>query len=89
MVSLVTLEQGSADPKKNQKLAHLIEQARYHNMPAEKIQQILRVDQTKEDFKRYILEVRGPGGSFFVLEVLTSSLSKAKQGINTINRKLQ
>ncbi len=57
-------------------------------MPVDKIQQVLKnADHSKEDLKQYILEVRGPGGSFFVLEVLTSNLAKTKQGINTINRK--
>lgn len=69
------------------KLAHLIDQARQVNMPVEKIQQILRVDCSKEDLKSYVLEIRGPGGSFFVLEVLTSNHSKTKQSISTINKK--
>lgn len=81
-------EQGSADPKKNLKLAQLVDQARQHNVPTDKIQQVLKsIDNSKDDMKPYVLEVRGPGGSFFILEVLTTSLSKTKQGINIINRK--
>ena len=84
------LEQGSADPKQNQKLAHLIEQAHHHNVPAEKIKQILQSsDPAKEDLRNYVFEIRGPGGSFFVCEVVTISHSKSRQSINTINRKLK
>ncbi|KAI9556814.1 hypothetical protein GHT06_016605 [Daphnia sinensis] len=87
-IKAVIKEQGSSDPKQNIKLAHLVEQARQHNVPVEKVQQVLKsAAQSQEDLKQYILEVRGPKGTFFVIEVLSTSYLKAKQGINTINRK--
>ena len=59
-------------------------------MPAEKLKHTLKsAEQSSEDLKPYILEVRGPCGTFFVVEVLTTSYLKARQGINTINRKFQ
>lgn len=58
-------------------------------MPIEKLKHALKNVESTEDLKPYILEVRGPQGTFFVVEVLTTSVLKTKQGINTINRKFQ
>ncbi len=61
-------------------------------MPVEKLKHTLKSaeqEKSTEDLKPYILEVRGPRGTFFVVEVLTASVFKTKQGINTINRKFQ
>lgn len=87
MFWLVT-ERGSADPKTNTELAHVIEQARRHNMPTEKIQQTLKAsDVNKEELKSYLLEVKGPGGSFFLLDILTSNYTKTRQLIAALLKK--
>lgn len=79
---------GSADPKKNLPLAHLLEQARQHNIPADKIQEVLsNSESSKDDLKPYVLEVRGPGGSFFVVEVQTNNITRTKHNVNYINKK--
>lgn len=87
-IQFLCAEHGSADPKQNMKLSHLVDQARHHNVPSEKLKHMLKnADQSTEDLKPYVMEVRGPVGTFFVVEVLTPSYLKARQGINTINRK--
>lgn len=59
-------------------------------MPVEKIQQILKgTDASKDDLKPHLLEVKGPGGSFFLLDLLTSSMTRTKQGIAAIIKKNQ
>ena len=83
-------ESGNADPKVNVELAHVIEQARQKNMPAEKIQMTLKsADKEKDDSKPFFLEIKGPGGAFFLLDMLTSNTSKSKQGIAAIMKKNQ
>ncbi|KAL3270920.1 hypothetical protein HHI36_021426 [Cryptolaemus montrouzieri] len=81
-------EGGSSDPNSNLKLEQVIAQAKRANMPAATIQSVLKSTQTdKNQCKSHILEIKGPGSSFILCEVFTSSFHTLKQSIATILRK--
>lgn len=74
----------------NLQLAHLVEQARRENVPAEKIQQALKMtENNKEDPKAYFLEVKGPGGSCFLLNILTTNITRTKQDLTAILKRFR
>jgi len=58
-------------------------------MPTEKIQQTLKASDVnnKEELKSYLLEVKGPGGSFFLLDILTSNYTKTRQSMAALLKK--
>jgi len=78
---------GGVDPKLNPKLAHVLEQARSLNIPLSSINQILKTDVSKDDTKPGILEARGPGGSFFLIDILTNNITRTKSNIALILKK--
>jgi len=84
---LVIKDSGGADPKLNPKLAHVLEQARSLNVPLSSISHILKTDTSKDDTKPGILEARGPGGSYFVIDILTNNITRTKSNLAYILKK--
>lgn len=82
-------EGGGKDPKTNSKLAKVIEFARSNNMPAASIKNILDSYQKSQDnAKSAIVEYKGPGGVFLVVELLTDNVNRTKIAIQSSIKKL-
>ncbi len=71
----------------NRALQNAIDQAKYHNIPNDKVQQILKAGVQKDDSKPGILEVRGPGGSLFVCDILTNNITRTRGNLISILKK--
>ena len=70
------------------RLAHIIEQARQNNIPVEKIQQVL-VGSSKDDSKPGLLEIRGPGGCYMIVDILTNNISRTRYSVGMLLKKYQ
>ncbi|CAG0888901.1 unnamed protein product [Darwinula stevensoni] len=77
---------GSTDIKLNSKLAEVIEAAKSKGVNMSTIQNAMKAS-SKDNAKPYLLEVRGPGGSMFLLDVFTENLKRTKQEITNILNK--
>jgi len=84
---LVIRESGGTDPKLNPRLSHVLEQARSLNVPMSSINQVLKADHTKDDLKALVLEARGPGGSYFIIDVLTNNITRTRANVGLILKK--
>ncbi|XP_076327124.1 putative transcriptional regulatory protein Pmob_0807 [Tachypleus tridentatus] len=80
------IDGGSADPKRNSKLASLIEKARSNNMPSATIDGVLKKALNKKT-KTSIIEVMGPGGCSLIVTVETDNLSRLIHEIKQSCRK--
>lgn len=86
----VAIQEGkSADPNANFQLNQAIELAKRRNMPVEKIQNILKAAQNPKavEAKPGLLEIRGPGGCFILVSVLTENFNRTKQNLQALVKK--
>ncbi|KAF4525651.1 hypothetical protein B566_EDAN001251 [Ephemera danica] len=88
-ICLIISEGKSADPNANFQLSQSIELAKRRNMPVEKIQNILKAAQSSKavEAKPALIEIRGPGGCFILVSILTENFNRTKQALQALVKK--
>ncbi|KAM6288803.1 translational activator of cytochrome c oxidase 1 [Aegotheles albertisi] len=76
--------EGGPDPALNPQLANVVEQCRAKNMPKASIEAAIRGAEKAAAASRLLYEVRGPGGSALLLEVLTDNPRRSHQDVRLI-----
>lgn len=79
--------EGGPNPKGNNRLAQLLEEARQYNMPNASIERSIKrakVSRTQST----VVELQGPGGSFFVVEIETDNTARTTHDIKQVCRKI-
>ncbi|XP_008549646.2 translational activator of cytochrome c oxidase 1 [Microplitis demolitor] len=75
-------------PSDNPKLASIIDEARKKNIPQATINGILeKLEKSKVKSQTELLDFRGPGGTTFIVRLLSSNLIGTKQSLNTVLKK--
>ncbi|KAG7189025.1 hypothetical protein KM043_008618 [Ampulex compressa] len=83
-------EHGSADPVQNTKLAQVIEMARKADVSVATINNFLeKAKKVKINRKSQFLELRGPGGCYLILHLVTSNFIGTKYEIQSQIKKVQ
>ncbi|XP_042238179.1 uncharacterized protein LOC121876815 [Homarus americanus] len=81
-------EGGNTDPNLNSKLAKAVELARSNNMPLASINNVIETHQKSQDnAKAAIIEYRGPGSVFFLVELLTDNVNRTKIALQSVIKK--
>jgi len=85
VITLIAGEGGS-DPKANQKLARVIEEAREANMPSENIERAIKRALAKESsgLKEVLYEAYGPGGSALIITAVSDNTNRTTNEIRHI-----
>ena len=79
----IAVKMGGADPSSNNRLAGVIAKAKANNMPKENIQRNL-IGAGSKTYEEFVYEGYGPGGSAFIVEVLTDNKNRAAAEIRHI-----
>ncbi|XP_054850914.1 translational activator of cytochrome c oxidase 1 [Eublepharis macularius] len=83
MMIRLAVKEGGPNPEFNSNLANIIEQCRSRNMPKASIEgAIAGGDRTKSSYLLY--EARGPGGSSFLIEILTDNTKRSFHDIRRL-----
>ncbi|XP_011297362.1 translational activator of cytochrome c oxidase 1 [Fopius arisanus] len=78
----------SHKPIENLKLAQIMEEAKKKCVPAATIAGVLeRAEKSKTKSRAELLDFRGPGGSIFVIKILSDNIPLIKNLLNTVFRK--
>ncbi|KAM8794728.1 translational activator of cytochrome c oxidase 1 [Eudromia elegans] len=76
--------EGGRDPAHNAALAQVLQQCRAHNMPKATVEAALRRAEAASPLVRFLVGARGPGGSAWLLEVLTDDERRSRQGLRDL-----
>ncbi|XP_048373884.1 LOW QUALITY PROTEIN: translational activator of cytochrome c oxidase 1 [Sphaerodactylus townsendi] len=86
MMIKLAVREGGPNPELNTNLANVIEQCRSKNMPKASIAGAISVEEkSKSSYQVY--EVRGPGGSSLLVEVLSDNMKRPLQEIRRLLNK--
>lgn len=80
----IAVKQGGADPSSNARLATVILKAKANNMPNDNIQRSIKKasgELNAVNYEEMVYEAYGPGGSAFMLDVLTDNKNRAAADI--------
>ncbi|CAB3371965.1 Hypothetical predicted protein [Cloeon dipterum] len=79
---------GNADPKTNSKLRNIIDQAKKSNMTVDAIERVItRAKQSQDLGKSAFVELKGPGGCWLILSVVTNNVNSLKSQLKGVYRK--
>lgn len=85
LVALAVRENG-ADPKLNNKLANLLEEAKKNNIPSSTVENAFKKAERKKTMFGTI-EMVGPGGCLIIMEYETDNVSTTRHGIKLLCKK--
>ena len=80
----IAVKQGGPDPSSNPRLATAIDKAKSNNMPNDNIQRSIKKasgELNAVNYEEMVYEAYGPGGSAFMLDVLTDNKNRAAADI--------
>ncbi|XP_034178165.1 translational activator of cytochrome c oxidase 1 [Osmia lignaria lignaria] len=81
-------EVGEIDPRKNSRLANLIDEAKKANMPASTLNSFLeRIKNPEEGARTHIVPVRIPSGCTFILHIASNNYPAVRINLRTIYKK--
>ncbi|CAB3378233.1 Hypothetical predicted protein [Cloeon dipterum] len=79
---------GNADLKTNSKLRNIIDQAKKSNMTVDAIERVItRAKQSQDLGKSAFVELKGPGGCWLILSVVTNNVNSLKSQLKGVYRK--
>lgn len=84
---IVAAKSGGGDPDANTTLRYAIEEARYHNMPRDTIENAVKKGTGElgaENYESVIYEGYGPGGVALMMEILTDNRNRTSPDIRAI-----
>ncbi|KAG8197447.1 hypothetical protein JTE90_014929 [Oedothorax gibbosus] len=81
------VREGGADPKLNNKLCTLLEQARKNNVPASVVESALKSSKNSKPPKVGSIEILGPGGCIVVMEYEADNVSTMRHEVKGICKK--
>lgn len=80
----IAVKEGGPNPEFNLNLAHLMEQCRNNNLPKASVEAAIKAAEKAKPASQHMVEARGPGGCFLLIEVLTDNSTRTQQDIKKI-----
>lgn len=88
LIRVAVKDAGQGDPKLNARVAQAVDQAKRNDVPNATIENAIKSAMTsKESLEPLVLEVKGPGGCFLVVETLTDHVTRTRQNIRSVLNK--
>lgn len=78
--------EGGANPKYNNKLQDLMDQAKENNIPKATLEKVIKRAQNAK-ISTALIEILGPGESYFIIEVETVNLSETIRDVRVVCKK--